>query len=202
MCQLSDALRQDKIPSGLTLLLSVKNIYEIDKVPPEYKVVETLDLRNNNIEDISNIKQFTQLKKLKLDNNHIVDVRSFVDSLKGLKKLEELSIKGNPMVNQSFNFKAKIILGLKQITILDSQHISKENIKKASIQIEEEEELWRALLKEVINLKANKEKELEDNILSIEGLVSSERMRVDSGFNEEQYRRNKELKLAKKYMNK
>jgi len=183
-------------------LLSVKNIYEIDKVPPEYKVVETLDLRNNNIEDISNIKQFTQLKKLKLDNNHIVDVRSFVDSLKGLKKLEELSIKGNPMVNQSFNFKAKIILGLKQITILDSQHISKENIKKASIQIEEEEELWRALLKEVINLKANKEKELEDNILSIEGLVSSERMRVDSGFNEEQYRRNKELKLAKKYMNK
>eukprot|EP00826_Nyctotherus_ovalis_P024319 TRINITY_DN18825_c0_g1_i2.p1 TRINITY_DN18825_c0_g1~~TRINITY_DN18825_c0_g1_i2.p1 ORF type:complete len:163 (-),score=30.60 TRINITY_DN18825_c0_g1_i2:482-970(-) len=161
-------------------------------------------MRNNQIEDIGEIRQFPHLTKLKLDNNRIVEVSFFIDALKGLKELREVSIKGNPMLNQIFNCKTKIILGLRQISTLDSSRVNEEARAKALLNIEQEEELWKTLIKEVANLKAlkvilkrGKYNHWLRDAISMEELIEAEKQKLI--FSAELYRKSKEQKLAKKY---
>ena len=131
-------------------------IVEIDRVPTVFHSIEVLNLQKNKIQDIGEIKQFSQLKKLDLKENSIKDLENLLISLKNLINLIELNLEDNPVLENGFNVKSKIIAAIPKLKLLNSIRITNETRKNAESKLAQEKELWEMLLKAHINYIAHK----------------------------------------------
>ena len=87
-------------------------IYSFDVSSTITTELTSLDLSDANIEDITGLSDFTELKKLNISNNKIED---FSPITSNLTKLEELDLSYNPINSETLNFgKTK---GLKKLNL-------------------------------------------------------------------------------------
>ena len=95
--------------------------------------LEQLNCENNNIENITNLMKVNNLTILKLFNNKIKYHNSSIRTLEILNKLEELTIKENPFLNEIINYRQLFIYKFNNIKKLDRISITereRENSKK------------------------------------------------------------------------
>eukprot|EP00826_Nyctotherus_ovalis_P058689 TRINITY_DN8091_c0_g1_i3.p1 TRINITY_DN8091_c0_g1~~TRINITY_DN8091_c0_g1_i3.p1 ORF type:complete len:178 (-),score=28.68 TRINITY_DN8091_c0_g1_i3:286-819(-) len=169
------------------LILASQNICELNKVPKSYRNITSLNLKNNSLKDLGEIGQFKKLKKLNLQDNQIAEIEEVINKLKSIKTLEEISLEGNPVIRNTFNFASKLIIGLENIKMVNSQRITKEGREKAIARVQREEQQWRQIIK----------KHME--IIKEKGFLLGERRGVDD-FDANEYRKSKERKLIARYL--
>ena len=85
--------------------------------------LEILNAENNEISYITCLNKCINLKILKLSQNKIEFLNSTLNTIKTLKKLEELTIKDNPFLTQLFGYKQYFIYNYQNILKLDEEEI-------------------------------------------------------------------------------
>ena len=86
--------------------------------------LEILNAENNQISFITPLAKSINLKILKLSLNKIEFLNSTLNTIKNLKKLEELTIKDNPFLTQLFAYKQYFIYNYQNILKLDEEEIN------------------------------------------------------------------------------
>ena len=85
--------------------------------------LEILNAENNEITYITCLNKCLNLKILKLSQNKIEFLNSTLNTIKNLRKLEELTIKDNPFLTQLFGYKQYFIYNYQNILKLDEEEI-------------------------------------------------------------------------------
>jgi Leucine-rich repeat (LRR) protein len=85
--------------------------------------LEILNAENNEISYITCLNKCLNLKILKLSQNKIEFLNSTLNTIKNLRKLEELTIKDNPFLTQLFGYKQYFIYNYQNILKLDEEEI-------------------------------------------------------------------------------
>jgi len=85
--------------------------------------LEILNAENNEITYITSLIKCLDLKILKLSQNKIEFLNSTLNTIKNLRKLEELTIKDNPFLTQLFGYKQYFIYNYQNILKLDEEEI-------------------------------------------------------------------------------
>ena len=85
--------------------------------------LEILNAENNEISYITSLNKCLNLKILKLSQNKIEFLNSTLNTIKNLRKLEELTIKDNPFLTQLFGYKQYFIYNYQNILKLDEEEI-------------------------------------------------------------------------------
>ncbi len=150
----------------------IANNNYISKVRLSLDRLETLDLSNNAITSVPNLAAMPRLKVLNLVSNSIrqVDVdflplaesleklylaqneiefysrgtmRAWVANMKKMNKLEDLTVKANPFVEEFTNYKSLLFEGVKSLDILDGERRreAQKNQSEMGKADEEEDEL-------------------------------------------------------------
>ena len=86
--------------------------------------LEILNAENNQISYITPLAKCLNLKILKLALNKIEFLNSSLNTIKSLRKLEELTIKDNPFLTQLFAYKQYFIYNYQNILKLDEEDIN------------------------------------------------------------------------------
>ena len=86
--------------------------------------LEILNVENNQISYITSLTKCINLKILKLALNKIEFLNSSLNTIKNLRKLEELTIKDNPFLTQLFAYKQYFIYNYQNILKLDEEDIN------------------------------------------------------------------------------
>ena len=86
--------------------------------------LEILNAENNQISFITSLSKCINLKILKLSLNKIEFLNSTLNTIKNLRKLEELTIKDNPFLTQLFAYKQYFIYNYQNILKLDEEEIN------------------------------------------------------------------------------
>lgn len=113
--------------SNITTLNIVDNNINDISILTQFPSLEIVSLCTNNIKDLSVFKNLKNIKKLNLKENKISDF-SQIESLKNCKQLEYLNLKENP-ISKDPNYTQKIKEILPQLKVLDDIEIFK-NINK------------------------------------------------------------------------
>lgn len=83
----------------------------------------TLQLQNNEISDIEELRNCPTIKILDLSNNKISDGEQTLDILAGMPELRCLYLKGNPVVQTIKNYRRTVISRLKTLAFLDDRPV-------------------------------------------------------------------------------
>ncbi|KAH7718032.1 U2 small nuclear ribonucleoprotein A [Aphelenchoides avenae] len=102
--------------------LTDNNIRKLNNLP-QLKRLESLILHNNRVQSIQKDigEHVPNLKTLALTNNNLAEL-SDIDALAGCKKLEYLTLMGNPLTHKQ-HYRAYIIHKLKSVRVLDFRRI-------------------------------------------------------------------------------
>lgn len=99
-----------------------KSVGRLDAVPEQFKLVESLYLSNNLIENLQGLAQFPRLKSLSIGGNRVETVGQLA-GLKTLMRLENLSIEGNPVCAVA-GVREFLVGGLSSLRTLDGKEIT------------------------------------------------------------------------------
>ncbi|KAH7351878.1 hypothetical protein KP509_19G018500 [Ceratopteris richardii] len=141
---------------GLSGLVFLEKLYLdnncIKKIDPgsfeNLPCLEELDLSNNSIRDVNHMEGLLSLRSLNLASNYLMPDRlggfSCVKELSSLKKLQDLSLKENPVYRHP-HYRSAIISILVQLQSLDGEVVTEEELAEAGMYMRREEkasEVW------------------------------------------------------------
>jgi Leucine-rich repeat (LRR) protein len=105
--------------------LTTNQIFEINLENfPIDNSLTSLYLDGNNLVDPSSLIILRNIRKLKLNDNKIVDIALLLDCLKEMSLLEDLSVGSNPFIETLRNFRDMIILRCPCIREIDNKTVT------------------------------------------------------------------------------
>lgn len=122
--------------------------------------LEDLSLFSNEITKVENLDNCTKLNVLSLGNNKIDNLEDLYTYLAPFKKLEVLSVGGNPFTKKEAEYRLYLIFYIESLKYLDYSFID----KPMRDQIREEEKLKNAADARALKAKDNIIKEEEDRL--------------------------------------
>ena len=116
---LNDFLRFNHLKSLDLSFNNISSLYGIDML----ESLKTVNLSNNNLTDISYLSECVKLKNIDLGFNKLNSLNDSLQSLKEIKNLQKLKLKGNPMC-LNYLYKEEVCLQLRSLENLDGEELS------------------------------------------------------------------------------